>query len=303
MNLLHLLANDGFICVNKHIIKLLGLEEAVLLGELVSIYTYNENKDTLEDGWFYATIEKIENNTGLSAYKQQQTINRLCEIGILKQKLIGMPRKRYLTFDEQKLLEILTTSELVQFPKIHKQVSENSQACTPKIHKQVSENSQTIYIYNNTNNNTDNTQVGEISNKKDTTKILENKKVISKRKISAPKPPAGCQLPNKVKAKLMSLKLETACIESIKAYCLYLMDSYNFKDTALCKRIDDICNRGRNYTGAIQAICNYNIDRNYKNLYLPYDLSSTVAQQVAISEQATENDFVRDENGNIEEIW
>ena len=119
----------------------------------------------------------------------------------------------------------------------------------------------------------------------------------------APNLPAGAQLPNKVKAKLLDLKLEPACIKAITEYCLYLMDSYSFKDTALCKRIDDICIKGRNCTSAIQAICNYNIDRNYKNLYLPYDLSSTVAQQVAISEQATEDDFVRDENGNIEEIW
>ena len=156
---------------------------------------------------------------------------------------------------------------------------------------------------NNTNNNTDNTQAGVISNKNDTTKILEEKKVVSKPRVVAPNLPAGAQLPNKVKAKLLDLKLEPACIKAITEYCLYLMDSYSFKDTALCKRIDDICIKGRNCTSAIQAICNYNIDRNYKNLYLPYDLSSTVAQQVAISEQATEDDFVRDEDGNIEEIW
>ena len=181
-------------------------------------------------------------------------------------------------------------------------LSDDSQICEATINKNVKYNitSNNITSNNITNNNT---QAGVISNKNDTTKILEKKKVVSKPKVVAPNLPAGAQLPNKVKAKLLDLKLEPACIKAITEYCLYLMDSYSFKDTALCKRIDDICIKGRNCTSAIQAICNYNIDRNYKNLYLPYDLSSTVAQQVAISEQATEDDFVRDENGNIEEIW
>ena len=56
MNLLHLLANDGFICVNKHIIKQLGLESAVLIGELVSIYTYNENKGNLYNFGMFLTV-------------------------------------------------------------------------------------------------------------------------------------------------------------------------------------------------------------------------------------------------------
>ena len=181
-------------------------------------------------------------------------------------------------------------------------LSDDSQICEATINKNVKYN---ITSNNITSNNitSNNTQAGVISNKNDTTKILEKKKVVSKPKVVAPNLPAGAQLPNKVKAKLLDLKLEPACIKAITEYCLYLMDSYSFKDTALCKRIDDICIKGRNCTSAIQAICNYNIDRNYKNLYLPYDLSSTVAQQVAISEQATEDDFVRDENGNIEEIW
>ena len=181
-------------------------------------------------------------------------------------------------------------------------LSDDLQICEATINKNVKYN---ITSNNITSNNitSNNTQAGAVSNKNDTTKILEEKKVVSKPRVIAPNLPAGAQLPNKVKAKLLDLKLEPACIKAITEYCLYLMDSYSFKDTALCKRIDDICIKGRNCTSAIQAICNYNIDRNYKNLYLPYDLSSTVAQQVAISEQATEDDFVRDENGNIEEIW
>ena len=133
MNLLHILANDGFICVNKHIIKQLGLEEVVLIGELASIYTYNHNKGSLEEDWFYATIERIQDNTGLSEYKQQQVISRLCHIGLLKQKLQGMPRKRFLKFNKDKLYEIALNEVYTQFPKIQETVPEFYRSKLPKI--------------------------------------------------------------------------------------------------------------------------------------------------------------------------
>ena len=135
MNLLHILANDGFICVNKHIIKELGLEEAVLIGELASIYTYNDNKGSLEDDWFYATIERIQENTGLSEYKQQQVISKLCEMGLLKQKLQGMPRKRFLKFNKEKLYGIALNEEVVQFPKIRETVPKFYWSKLPKIRR------------------------------------------------------------------------------------------------------------------------------------------------------------------------
>ena len=43
---------------------MLGLNEAVLLGELCSEYSYWNNIDKLEDdGYFYSTRENIEENT------------------------------------------------------------------------------------------------------------------------------------------------------------------------------------------------------------------------------------------------
>lgn len=306
MNLLHLLASDGFICVNKHIIQLLGLEEAVLLGELVSTYTYNDNKDNLEEGWFYATVERIKTNTGLSEHKQQITIDRLCEIGILKQKLMGMPRKRYFMFDEAKLMEILTTTDFVQFPKNWGTSSlKIGEQAPQKLGNKLPKNSDTIY--NNKNNNRDNNNPKGVISNKNTMQILEKESTnTSKPRVVVPSLHVGSRLPNKVKAKILNLKtlgMSEQCTKSLTDYCLYLMDSYAFKDTALCKRVDDICRQGRNVAGAIQAICNYNIDRNYKNLYLPNDLFKVVAQEVVISEQATKDDFVRDEDGNIEEVW
>ena len=314
MNMLHLLANDGFICVNKRIIKQLGLEEAIIIGELASIYVYNENRDTLEDGWFYATIERIEENTGLSEYKQQQAISKLCNLGILQQKFMGMPRRRYFIFDTKKLVQFIE-GNIPENPVPENSgaglpVPENSGTSSrkfrnklPKIQEQAPENSGTIYNnnYNNTYKNTDNNPSKGISNKN--TNILENniKSMPNPPRVSAPQVQAGSRLPNKVKAKLLDFDTDTR--KSLENYCLFLADTYNLPERTLLNRIDEVCRKARNVGAAIQAICNYNINGGYKTLYVPGNLSRVVSDAVAISEEASEDDFVRDADGNIEEIW
>ena len=49
MSILRLIANDNFIVVNKSLIHLFGLEETLILGELVSEYEYWKNQGKLED--------------------------------------------------------------------------------------------------------------------------------------------------------------------------------------------------------------------------------------------------------------
>ena len=69
MGILQLISTSNFITVNKDLIKELGLEEAILLGELASEYEYWQKKDEIQDGYFYSTIENIEKETTLTAYK------------------------------------------------------------------------------------------------------------------------------------------------------------------------------------------------------------------------------------------
>lgn len=94
--LFRLLSNDGFITVNKDLIKLLGLEEAVLIGELASLYKYWSDKNMLtEDGFFFATAEHIENDTGLSPHKQRKSFDKLEQLGLIETKFMGLPPKKY----------------------------------------------------------------------------------------------------------------------------------------------------------------------------------------------------------------
>lgn len=111
MSLLKQLANSNYISVNKTLIKTVGLEEAILLGELCSEYDYWEEHNQLtDDGYFYATIEKIENNTTLSEYQQRKAVNTLKSLDILETKLKGLPATRYFKINENMLFSFLQTS-------------------------------------------------------------------------------------------------------------------------------------------------------------------------------------------------
>lgn len=72
------------------------MESAILLGELCSEYNYWDKTNQLTDGeWFFSTRENIENNTGLSEYKQRIALNKLIEKKLISIKRMGVPCKVY----------------------------------------------------------------------------------------------------------------------------------------------------------------------------------------------------------------
>lgn len=107
IKVLQLIATNNFITLNKTLIKTIGLEEAVLLGELASEYDYWKKQGKLEDDYFYSTIENIEENTTLSEFKQRKALNKLKQLELIEIKLKGIPAKRYIKINENKLLEVL----------------------------------------------------------------------------------------------------------------------------------------------------------------------------------------------------
>lgn len=107
MSILKFLASDGFLTVNKHIAKAVGLDAAVLLAELASSYNYFETAGQLTDGMFYETVERIEENTTLSKYQQAKAVKVLEGAGILTTKKIGIPAKRYFSINEDAVLALV----------------------------------------------------------------------------------------------------------------------------------------------------------------------------------------------------
>lgn len=107
MQVLDDLFKGSFIRVNKGMIKIFGLEAAVMLGELYSEYKYWESNNGLtEYGYFYSTRENVENNIGLTRAKQDKAISLLEEYGIIKKYVHGMPAKRYFKFEMQGIIRL-----------------------------------------------------------------------------------------------------------------------------------------------------------------------------------------------------
>lgn len=112
MGILQLISTSNFITVNKDLIKELGLEEAILLGELASEYDYWSTRNEIEDGYFYSTIENIEEKTTLTAYKQRKCLENLKNKGIIDIQIRGIPAKRYIKINEEKIIEIFNNKLL-----------------------------------------------------------------------------------------------------------------------------------------------------------------------------------------------
>lgn len=102
------LSQNGFIMVNKDLAKKLGLNCAVIIGYLYSMYEYWKGLEKLEeDGSFYCTRENIEEHTTLSPYEQRKALNILEKEGIINKYLKGLPAKTFYKLNDDKIIEIL----------------------------------------------------------------------------------------------------------------------------------------------------------------------------------------------------
>ena len=101
MSIIGLIASNNFIVVNKTLIREFGLECAVVLGALASQLEYF--KEDLQDGFFYATVDRIKEDTGLSDYQQRQAVAKLQAAGIIETKVMGLPAKRFFRISEDAL--------------------------------------------------------------------------------------------------------------------------------------------------------------------------------------------------------
>lgn len=108
-----LLSHDNFIPVSKILASKIGLLEATLFGELCaeSDYWHKENKIT-EDGYFFSTVENIEEKLFIKKDVQQRIIKKLTEEGLISVSKRGLPAKRYIKINEEILAKQLTENAL-----------------------------------------------------------------------------------------------------------------------------------------------------------------------------------------------
>lgn len=135
-----LLMSSNYYTLNKQIVKSLGIESAFLLTILI------EASDGLSDdeGWFYQTIEKIGELTGIGRHKQDKIIKDLIELKILEQKNKGVPCKRYFKINYSMIENLVFFSPQTS-------LSENDKLDCKKETNLSDENSQTRLSENDNN--------------------------------------------------------------------------------------------------------------------------------------------------------
>lgn len=124
MRILKLLSSSGFISCNKAIARLLGLTEAIILGELCSISEMFGGEE------FYFSQEKISNDTTLSEYQICNALKHLKEAGVLNITKKGLPCRNFYSINEDKVMELLDSETSSQ--KIKEQTSEKFGGSCPK---------------------------------------------------------------------------------------------------------------------------------------------------------------------------
>ena len=105
-----ILRSDSYWVLNKTIVKIYGVEGALMLSVLAEA----EFMMADDDGYFYQTSESIKKLTGLTRHKQDRVIDELEKSGVLLKKVKGLPAKRYFKLDckkiENKIVENQQTS-------------------------------------------------------------------------------------------------------------------------------------------------------------------------------------------------
>lgn len=152
MDIIDLLASDNYIIANKDIARRHGLDEAIILGELASEFRYWKREGKTQDGWFFSTIQNVEDATTIKEKRQRAAINNLVAAGLLEVKLEGMPAKRYVRLSAEKLLANMTEQAP---PKAPSKDSQNDGTSSAKMTEQappkrpINNNNTTITNNNN----------------------------------------------------------------------------------------------------------------------------------------------------------
>jgi hypothetical protein len=104
MNILKLISSDSYIVVNKHLVRELGTDAAILLGHLSSCQNYHGD-------WFFQTYERIEDETGIKRHTARVAMKSMIDIGILSSKREGIPCRTFYSIDTFKLQVLLNNDD------------------------------------------------------------------------------------------------------------------------------------------------------------------------------------------------
>jgi len=99
------LSHESWFPLHRPLIIVLGLESAAVLQFLINYYKQLKTKD--KSGWFYCTVDKLEEKLGISSKPQIRILQNLESSGCIEMKKTGMPARRHIRINNKKIAEII----------------------------------------------------------------------------------------------------------------------------------------------------------------------------------------------------
>ncbi|MDZ7343128.1 MAG: hypothetical protein ONA90_01300 [candidate division KSB1 bacterium] len=128
------LSTDAFWSVNKRIAREVGIEETVLLSELIYRYRYFQDTNRLHDGEaFYATSEDLQSALGIGKKTLERIVKSLLQTGLVSADLRGVPARRYWFINWRRIYAILSSSKPVRSEDGENLISQNGITSYPQM--------------------------------------------------------------------------------------------------------------------------------------------------------------------------
>lgn len=109
-SILQLLNPDNTMSANRLLAHAIGLCETIIYSSLISKYTYYLNKGMIDEGgWFFSTVDDLQESTTYGEKPQRTAIKHLIENNLIECKVKGIPAKRYFRISDnvQKLKSLI----------------------------------------------------------------------------------------------------------------------------------------------------------------------------------------------------
>jgi len=181
MDVLDLIKSDGYITLSKELARKIGLNETIVLMELISKHKYFEKNDKLDNqGFYYCTVADLQKSTTLNKYYQNKAITTLEELNLIRKEVKGIPSKRHFKINYPEIEKLfLNKGKKADNPR-----HESEENYSPPRNKNISHLESNRVSTNNNNNNNNKTEEEDAHEKKIPKKISTKFEQVFNRKIS-----------------------------------------------------------------------------------------------------------------------
>ncbi len=104
---LQLFSSSSFLSVNKSLLQKFGPEPAIWLSFLIDRFLYLKQSNKIKDNWFYFIHANQIEKMGITEYGIKKCKTMFSDLGIIKTKYAGLPKKEWYSINTNKLAEVM----------------------------------------------------------------------------------------------------------------------------------------------------------------------------------------------------